>query len=40
MPQYGYNDIIVVINIIMLEFLSARFVNLGTCYHFIFFDLS
>ena len=29
MPQYSYNNIIIVTNVIMLEFLSARFTHPG-----------
>ena len=30
MPQYGYNNIIIVVtNVIILEFLSARFAHPG-----------
>ena len=39
MPQYGYyNTIIIVMNVIILEFLSARFVHPGALlpfYHFL-----
>ena len=27
MPQYSYNNIIIVTNVIVLEFLSARFIH-------------
>ena len=31
MPQYSYNNIIIIVaNVIILEFLSARFVHPGT----------
>ena len=37
MPQYTYNDIIIVINAVKLEFLSVRFVHSGFCCHFFHF---
>ena len=30
MPRYSYNNIIIVTNVIILEFLSARFVHPGS----------
>ena len=40
MPLYIYNNIniiIIVTNVNILEFLSARFIHPSFCYHFIFF---
>ena len=29
MPRYSYNDIIILTNVFILEFLSARFIHRG-----------
>ena len=37
MPQYNHSNIIIATNVIMLEFLSARFVNPGALLPFYLF---
>ena len=37
MPRYGYNNIIIVTNVIIVEFLSAQFVHPGALLPFYFF---
>ena len=37
MPQYSYNDIIIVTNFIILEFLSAQFAHPGALLPFYVF---
>ena len=40
MPQYSYNNIIIVANVIILEFFSAKFVHPGALLPFHFFNKS
>ena len=41
MPQYSYNNVIIVTNVIMLEFMYARIIYTQVFrYHFIFFNVS
>ena len=37
MPQYSYNNIIILFNVIILEFLSAQFVHPGALLPFYLF---
>ena len=39
MLQYNYNNTIIIVTNIMLEFISAQFVHLGTLKLTIFFSL-
>ena len=40
MPQYGYNNIIIVTNAIIVELLSALFVHPGALLQFFFLNES
>ena len=41
MPQHSYNNIVIIVtNVIIFKFLSARFVHPGAHHPFFFFNMS